>query len=551
MNEWVIAPLLVALSTAVVTLALGRHPLIQRSTSVLGAVGYAATVAWQIWLLVLGPGAPGAEAYQVGGWPAPFGITLVLDGLSAFMLVIAAVVGLTSLLFSVVFENPDNQRVYYHPLFHFVLVGVTGSFLTGDLFNLFVWFEVMLIASYVFVAFYGEATHTAASFRYLVLNIVGSALMLLAIGGLYAVTGTLNMADMSRRLADPTAYGIDLAPVVGLSALLLAVFALKAGLVPFQFWVPAAYIAAPLPVTAMFAGVTKKVGMYAIVRLYFTVFAGAATPIDLPGFVGGSPLSFLAPVLAAMGVASILVGGLGAVGRDTLEGTFAYSSVGQVGFIAIPVAIAAGAEPVAAGADPTETLRGIAIAAALVYALHHALAKGLLFLSVATIADATGTNRISDLGGIAGRAPVLAGGFFVGVLSLIGLPPLTGFFGKFLAFDVAVRDAAAEPDVGAVVVLIVMLLGAFLTILYATRAWIGSFWGVETPGVEAAVFDRRQVAVVAMLAALIVVLGIGFDPVYGFAETAASAAIDSDAYVDVVDPLDGDEYVATDGGDHA
>jgi len=330
----------------------------------------------------------------------------------------AAGVGIASILFSVRYITPENQRVYYHPLFHLLLAGVTGAFLTGDLFNLFVWFEVMLIVSYVFVAFYGTDYATAASFRYLVMNVFGSALMLVAIGGLYATTGTLNMADMARRLATPDAYGIDPAPVVGLSALLLAVFALKSGLVPFQFWVPAAYTAAPTPVTAMFAGVTKKVGIYAIIRLYFTVFATASVPVDLLGTTAASPLAFLAPVLGAMGWrASSSAGSAPSVRTDS--SVFAYSSIGQVGFIAVPVAIAAAAA--------TGTLRGVAIAAALVFALHHALAKGLLFLSVAAVEDATKTDRLRNLGGVAGHSPVLSGTVFVGLLSLIGLPPLTGF----------------------------------------------------------------------------------------------------------------------------
>jgi multicomponent Na+:H+ antiporter subunit D len=528
MSLLVIAPLLLVLGTAVLTLVLGRRPQLQRATSVAGVVGYVVAVSVAVWAFVLAPAAPGAATYQVGDWPAPFGITLVLDGLSAFMLTIAAAVGLASMLFGVRYVTPENQRVYYHPLFHLLLVGVTGAFLTGDLFNLFVWFEVMLIVSYVFVAFYGTDYATAASFRYLVLNLFGSALMLVAVGGLYAMTGTLNMADMARRLANPAAYGVDPVPAVGLSALLLAVFALKAGLVPFQFWVPAAYTAAPPPITAMFAGVTKKVGMYAVVRLYFTVFAGAPVSVGLPGAVGASPLTFLAPVLTVMGIASIAVGGFGAVGQDGLEGVFAYSSVGQVGFIALPIAVAA-------AADPTGTLRGVAITAALVFALHHALAKGLLFLSAAAVQDATGTDSLTDLGGVAGHSPVLSGTVFVGLLSLIGLPPLTGFFGKLLAFDAAVRGLAADLGVLSAFALVALLLGAVLTILYATRVWVDGFWGPETPAVQAATVEPGQVAVLVALAAAVVLVGVGFDPVYRFAETAASAAIDSEAYVDVVD----------------
>ena len=508
MSVLVIAPLLVAVTAAVLTLALGRLPRIQRATSVAAVVGYAGTVSVAVWTLVLGPAAPGAAVYQVGGWPAPFGITLVLDGLSAFMLTIAAGVGIASLLFSVRYVTPENQRVYYHPLFHTLLVGVTGSFLTGDLFNLFVWFEVMLIVSYVFVAFYGTDRATAASFRYLVMNVFGSALMLVAVGGLYATTGTLNMADMARRLAAPDAYGIDPAPVVGLSALLLAVFALKSGLVPFQFWVPAAYSAAPAPVTAMFAGVTKKVGIYAIVRLYFTVFAAASVPVDV-------------------GVASIVVGGFGAVGQDRLDGVFAYSSIGQVGFIAVSIAIAA-------AAPSTGALRGVAVAAALVFALHHALAKGLLFLAVAAVEDATKTDRLRALGGLAGPSPVLSGAVFVGLLSLIGLPPLTGFFGKLLAFDAAVRGLVSAPGVASALALAALLVGAVLTILYSTRVWIGGFWGRKTAAVETASADAGQVAVLVALAAAVVLVGVGFDPVYRFAETAATAALDGEGYVDVV-----------------
>jgi multicomponent Na+:H+ antiporter subunit D len=284
----------------------------------------------------------------------------------------------------------------------------------------------------------------------------------------------------------------------------------------------------------MFAGVTKKVGMYAVVRLYFTVFAAAPVSVDLLGVTGGSPLAFLAPVLAAMGIASVLVGGFGAVGQDRLEGTFAYSSVGQVGFIAVPVAVAA-------AADPDGTLPAVAIAAALMFALHHALAKGLLFLSTAAVENATGTDRLGDLGGLAGHSPVLAGAVFVGLLSLVGLPPLTGFFGKFLAFDAAVRGLATDGGgVLSALGLTALLLGALLSILYATRVWVGGFWGPETPAVEVATVRPGQLAILVALAVAVLLIGVGFDPVYRFAETAASAAIDGDTYVDVVAPAGGD-----------
>ncbi|PSQ00581.1 Na+/H+ antiporter subunit D [Halobacteriales archaeon QS_5_70_17] len=544
MNQIVIAPLLVAVVAVVATLALGRRPALQRATSVAGAIVYAASVALLAWRVVLAPDA-GPATYQSGGWPAPFGITLVADALSAFMLVLAATVGLWSVAVAVRVLDRENQRVFYHPLFHCMLLGVTGAFLTGDLFNLFVWFEVMLMASYVFVAFYGGAKHTAGAFRYLVPNVVGSAVMLLGIGGLYATVGTLNMADMARRLADPAAYGIDVAPVVGLSAFVLATFALKAGLVPFQFWVPSAYRAAPLPAAAMLAGVTKKVGIYAVIRLYFTVFAaagldGATLPGTGVGITGDSPLAFLGPVLLAMAVASIAVGGVGAVGRETVDELLAYSSIGQVGFIALPVALAASA--------PSGAVRRAAVAAALVYALHHALAKGLLFLSTATVRGATGTTRLSELGGLGQRSPVLSAAFLVGSLSLVGIPPLAGFFGKFLVFEVAARHFATVPTAAAAVPLAAALVGAVLTIVYITRTWIGGFWGTQTPQVGQATVDPVQVGLLAALAAVILAAGVAFDPVYRFATAAAEAALDRGAYVDLVDPAPGTTLLAAGTG---
>jgi multicomponent Na+:H+ antiporter subunit D len=530
MTQLVVAPVLVALGTVLATLVLRRFPWLQRTGSLLGGLAYALTVGTAVWRVVLAPGAPGVATYQVGDWPAPFGITLVLDGLSAFMLVVAAAVTVPAVAVSVRAVDRDNQRVFYHPLFHLLVVGVSGAFLTGDLFNLFVWFEVMLLASYVFVAFYGNARHTAAAFRYLVLNVVGSATFLLAVGGLYAVTGTLNMADMSRRLADAGAYGVDVVPVVGLSALLFATFALKAGLVPFQFWVPGAYRAAPLPVAAMLAGVTKKVGVYAVVRLYFTVFAGATLPRTVPVLGGESLLAFLAPVLVTMGLFSVLLGGLGAVASPSLEELFAYSSIGQVGFVAVPVGIAA-----AAGSP---ALRRLGLLAALVYALHHALAKGLLFLSAATVRAGTGTNRIADLGGLGRQAPVLSGAVFVGALSLAGIPPLAGFFGKFLVLDAATRAAAVGGPARAV--LAVLVLGAVLTVVYVTRLWVGCFWGSRSERVRAASVDSLQVALLVGVAALVVLVGLGFQPVVEFADAAAGAALDRGAYVEAVAPIGGE-----------
>ena len=485
-------PVLAAIATAVLCLVVRRNVRLQRAVSVLGVFTYAGTVG----LLAARVFPSEVLTYNLGGWPAPAAIVLVADGLSVFMLGIAATLTVPALLFSVRYVDDFGERLSFHPLFHLMLAGVSGAFLTGDIFNLFVWFEVMLMASYVLVVFYGGPEHTSAGLRYLVLNLVGSAVMLLAIGGLYATTGTLNMADIAHRVANP-----------------------------------AAYRAAPAPVTAMLAGVVKKVGVYAIVRLYFTVFAATEfAALDLP-WGDGSALAYLAPVVLAMAALSIGFGGFAAVGQDRIEDLLAYSSIGQVGFIVLPLSVAAVTEG---------SVQRLAVVAALVYALNHTLAKGLLFLAAGSIRDATGTTEFADLGGIARTQPVLAGAFLVGGLGLVGIPPLSGFFGKLLVFQAAV---AAE----AWTALAVALGGAVLTVAYVSRAWNRGFWGSTSPVVEHATVDQGQVALVAVLAAGVVLVGVGFDPVYRAAEHAARAALDTGAYIDAVLPEGG---LDTSGGGH-
>ncbi len=520
----VIAPILVALITAIATLATRRRAGLQRAVSLLGVGGYATAVAW----LGLAVAREGIVVYQLSAWPAPFGITLVADALSAFMLAIAAAIALPSLVFSVLQLSAYGQRVAYHTLFHFLLVGVSGAFLTGDVFNLFVWFEVMLLPTYLLVGYYSGPSHTYATLQYTVLNLVGSAVMLVAIGGLYATTGTLNMADMARRLANAGQYGIDPAPVLGIATLLLSVFALKAGLVPFQFWVPAAYRAAPAPVTAMLAAVTKKVGIYAIIRLTFTVFAAGSLPAGLTGLSGESFLGFLGPALFLMAAASILLGGIGAVNRPDFDGVLAYSSISQAGFILLPLAIAATA--------PSAAIAHLGIAAALVYALNHSLAKALLFLASGSLRDATGSDRFDDLGGLLATAPVMSLAVLVGGLALIGIPPLTGFFGKLFVLDTAGQTVAAA-GAGGTMALGVALVGAVLSIAYVSRAWNLGFWGDPTPAVRNATWSPAQIAVIGALAVAIVLLGVGFEPVFRAADAGADAALSADGgYVDAVLP---------------
>ncbi|MEF8852097.1 MAG: proton-conducting transporter membrane subunit [Haloarculaceae archaeon] len=520
----VVAPMLAALVTAIATLATRGYPRLNRALSVLGNLVYAGAVL----ALAAAVLPDDVLTYQLSAWRAPFGISLVADALAVFMLGLTALVSLCVVVFSVAYVDRQGQQISYHPLYHFMLTGVSGAFLTGDVFNLFVWFEVMLMPSYVFVVFYSGRRHTAAALQYTVLNLVGSALMLVAIGGLYATTGTLNMADIARRLASAGEYGIDPGPVLGLAAILLVVFALKSGIVPFQFWVPPAYRAAPAPITAFLAAVTKKVGIYAVIRLYFTVFSAGTleSALGLPGLSGRGFLAFFGPVLFVMALASIVLGGVGAASREDLDDVFSYSSIGQVGFIVLPLAVVATAG---------HSLQVLGIVAALVYALNHAVAKSLLFLVSGAVFESVGTIQLSKLGGLTSRRPLLSGSFFVGSLALVGIPPLSGFFGKLLVFDTGMRAANAGVP-GAALALAGALGGAILTIAYLSRAWSRGFWGEVSPAVDRSSSPGALVGVVAVLALVVVAIGVGFDPVYATAEAAAEAALNRDGYVAAVDP---------------
>ena len=571
-EQLVVAPVLVALGTAILALFGRFDERVEKGISLLGATAYLAVTAAVFDAVVLSGGGT-TLTYGVSSWQAPFGIALVADALSAFMLALAGPVVFAAAVYSVVYVDERGQLLSYHPLFHFMVAGVSGAFLTGDLFNLFVWFEVMLMSSYVLVLFYSGREHTRAALGYVVLNLIASALMLVAIGGLYATTGTLNMADMARRLAEPATYGVAVAPTLGLATLLLAVFAVKAGMVPFHFWVPSAYRAAPAPVTAVLAGVVKKVGVYAVIRLFFTVFGGAA-------YANTSAFAYVGPVLVLLACASIVYGGVGAVGREDVDGLLAFSSIGQVGFIALPLGVAMAAPAATTTLGGTETtLAVLGVAAALVYSLTHALAKPALFLASGTLFSAVGTTDFARLGGLARRTPVLATAFLLGGLSLVGVPPLLGFFGKLLVFRTVAEGIGIGVPLGWLVGL-TMLAGAVLTIAYVTRGWNAVFWGEPSETVEALVPERLgrsrytgdgstvadggptvvtdralvvQVTVVVALALALVGFGVGAEFVVDAATDAATAAGDTTGYVEAVDPAaPGAEYGGSgSGGSHS
>ncbi len=503
MTNLVVAPIVTLLATGVLGLVLRNHDVLQERATTAGFLAYSAVTATLVERVLTG----GVVAFQVGDWAAPFGITLVADALSVLMLCIVAVVGTVCVVYR---TGAGEAEWSLLPLLSFMCAGASGAFLTGDLFNLFVWLEVTLMSSYVLIALRGNGDGAAATLRYLVVNLVGSSFILVAIGGIYSTMGTLNMADLSRRLAEPAAYNASPGAALGFFGLLLCVFALKSGLAPFQFWVPEAYRAAPPAASAVMSGVAKKVGIYAIVRVLVGVLGASSATYRVLG-ASLTPVGMAGGVLAFMASLSIAVGGVGALSRRRLDGLLSYSSIGQVGFIALPIAVYA-----LSGSDL------LFLAGGLLYAVNHAIGKSMLFLISGLVEGSTGGQRVDELSGLVSWDRGVSAAFFVGALSMIGVPPLAGFLGKLQAF----RAVVSLPSLMAVGV-----GGAFLSILYFTRAWISVFWGEP---VEAERPPVRAKAAVLFLALLLVIGGLAAEPLVRFSELAAEAAINQEAYREVV-----------------
>ncbi len=345
------------------------------------------------------------QVYRLGNWEAPFGIVLVLDRLSALMLVLTAALGLAVVLYAIG-SGWDKRGWHFHSLMQFQMMGINGAFLTGDAFNLFVFFEVLLIASYGLMIHAGGERRLKAGVQYVVYNLAGSTLFLIALGTIYSVTGSLSMADLAQKVAVMPASETGLLRVG--AALLMIVFAVKAALVPFQFWLPATYTNAPGPVAALFAIMTK-VGVYAIIRFYTLVF-------PMGGTIGALAQEVLLPAAAV----SLVIGMVGVLGARDLGRTVAYAVIGSVGTMML------------AFAQFTELATG----AGLYYMVHSTLAAAALFLITDLVRERRGALGLS----ISPSAPIRANGliaafFFAGAIAMAGMPPLSGFIGKLMILE--------------------------------------------------------------------------------------------------------------------
>ncbi|KIN70682.1 Na(+)/H(+) antiporter subunit D [Sulfitobacter noctilucae] len=507
MTHWLIAPIILpALLAPFIVLAARHHIVIQRAFSVVGVLAMIAVAAGLAWETSDGT----IMLYQLSDWAAPFGIVLVGDRLSTIMVLLTAVLAFFVLLYAIG-SKWDERGWHFHALFQFQLMGIMGAFLTGDLFNLFVFFEVLLIASYGLMIHSGGDVRLRAGVQYVLFNLIGSTLFLFALGAIYAQTGTLNMADLAARVAL-----IDAGDTVGIrlaAVLLLLVFAIKAAIVPLHFWLPSSYAEAPAPVAALFAIMTK-VGAYAIIRVYTMIF-----PPDL-AVTSGLHTTWLMPAA----LASLAVGMIGVLAARKLDRLVAFSVIGSMGMVMVAIAMFTPA----------------GITAALYYIIHSTLAAAALFL----IADLVRSGR-ADLSLVA--MPPVAGAaltsalFFVAAIAMTGLPPLSGFLGKLM-----VLDAGFETP-NATWIWAVVLCSSLISIVGFARAGSTLFWKAKSipvdPDAPDAPADPAPAALsyvaVGGLLCLLVAHTIFAGPAYSYMERTSA---------DLFDPAPYDEKVLTTPG---
>ena len=497
MSVLLVLPVLIPLLTACISVMLWRWRLAQRWLNVAGSAALlGASIA-----LLLTVRTEGVIATQLGGWPSPFGITFVADTLSAIMVLLGALTAIAVSVYSLGSIDERRERYFFHPLMQTLMMGVSGAFLTGDLFNLYVWFEVMLISSFALLALGGERAQLEGAIKYVTLNLLSSAVFLAGVGIVYGVAGTLNMADLSVKLADVQPRGV----VTTVSMLFLIAFGVKAAVFPLFFWLPASYHTPPVAVSAIFAGLLTKVGVYALIRAFTLIF---------PGDDDGLTHTIIV-VIAGM---TMITGVLGAAAQNEFRRILSFHIISQIGYMIMGLGL----------------LSPLALAGSVFYIMHHIIVKTNLFLVSGVVYRLQGSYRLKDLGGIYKSRPWLAVLFLVPAMSLAGVPPLSGFFAKFILVK-----AGLELEQHTIVA--VALGVGLLTLFSMTKIWGEAFWKAPphhdraaepTPPTRAEL--ACMVAPIIGMCAITVSIGVFAQPVFELAQRAAEQLVDPGEYVRAV-----------------
>ncbi|WP_431024209.1 Na+/H+ antiporter subunit D [Halomonas sp. H5] len=495
MNPEVALPILIPLFSGALSLLFWRLRSMQRLVAVAGT---AALLITSLWLLA-SVSRDGIQVMHMGNWPAPFGISLVADLLGAIMVVLTGIIGFAVALFSLATVGRGHEAFGYFPLMHLLLAGVAGAFLTGDIFNLYVWFEVMLVASFALLILGSEKAQMEGAIKYVALNLLSSVIFLSAVGLLYGLVGTLNMADIAQRLGQLEEGGL----VDVLAMMFMVAFGIKAAAFPLFFWLPASYHTPPVAVSALFAGLLTKVGVYALYRVFTLIF-------------NQSP-DYTHEILLWGAGLTMLTGVLGAAAQFEFRRILSFHIVSQIGYMILGLAL----------------FTPLALVGGVFYIMHHIIVKTNLFLVSGFVHRLKGSYQLKKLGGLYKSHPWLAVLFLIPALSLAGLPPLSGFFAKF----VVIRAGLEAEAYG---VTFVALLVGLLTLYSMVKIWAEVFWKATPEGAEpapAAPSQREQWLLylpIVGLALCTLAIGLYGAPIYALAEASAAQLMDPGRYIEAV-----------------
>ncbi|HVR29055.1 MAG TPA: Na+/H+ antiporter subunit D [Thermoanaerobaculia bacterium] len=492
MNALLVLPLVVPLLTAIAAFLAGRSLRLQRALGVAGAAAHLGAALALLAVVI----ERGILVSTIGGWPAPFGITLVADLLSAIMVAVAALIGCAVSVYAVATLDERREAFGFYALFHVLLLGVCGAFLSGDVFNFYVWFEVMLIASFVLLSLGGERPQLEGAIKYVTLNLLSSSLFLTAVGILYGKMGTLSFADLARKLGDLHEPELTLT----LAVLFLAAFGIKAAVFPLFFWLPASYHTPPVAVSAILSGLLTKVGVYALLRVFTLLFL--------------QDVGFTHRLILVIAALTMVTGVLGAACQGELRRILAFHIVSQIGYMIMGLGL----------------FSRLALAGSVFYLVHHILVKTNLFLISGLAHRYGGSFELARLGGLYRARPFLAALFLVPAMSLAGVPPLSGFAAKL-----ALVRAGLELESHLVVA--TALAVSLLTLFSMTKIWAEAFWAPACEQEPASADPRatRLAMVPAVgLALLTILLGLAPQPLLDLALAAADQLLDPEVYARAV-----------------
>ncbi len=496
-SNTILFPVLVHMLIAILLIFFWRKVKTQKIISVIGNL-FALLLSIEVFYLTWNSG---IQTTQAGDWKAPFGITFVADVFSSTMVLLTGIAGVAVGLFSTISIRRERMKYGFYPIFHLLLMGLNGAFLTGDIFNLFVWFEIIIISSFVLLTLGGRKLQMGAGIKYVTINLLASSIFLTAIAILYGLTGSLNMADLSLKVAALENRGL-----VNVTAMLFFTsFGIKAAVFPLYFWLPASYHTPPSAIAAIFGGLLTKVGVYALIRTFTLIFV---------------PDSFTSNVLVIASAATLITGALGALVKKDMRKMFSYLIVCHIGFLIAGLGL----------------FTELAVLGAVFYLIQDIMVKTNLFLISGLITKIRGSVHYSENGGLYKDYPKISLLVAIVIFSVAGIPPLSGFWPKIYLFQAGMAS-------GYYMLVVAMIIASFLTLYVLAKFWMEVFWKPkpEVEGIEKDQFrlmkkwDRVWMMLpIIGLAAVSLFIGLGAETIMKVSQKIAADLMDTGPYIKTV-----------------